>query len=93
MGPRFETLLLGDLPVGEVYDLLTACVSPRPIGFISTVSSQGQTNLAPFSFFTVGGANPPSVIFSAVLNIDGSLQETYKNVADTGEFVVNIATL
>jgi flavin reductase (DIM6/NTAB) family NADH-FMN oxidoreductase RutF len=77
------------MPVGEVYDLLTACVSPRPIGFISTVSSLGQPNLAPFSFFTVGGANPPSIVFSAVVNIDGSMKETFKNVAETGEFVVN----
>ncbi|MEZ0324714.1 MAG: flavin reductase family protein [Fimbriimonas sp.] len=80
---------MSELPVGEAYDLLTACVSPRPIGFISTLSALGQPNLAPFSFFTVGGANPPSVIFSAVLNIDGSMKETYKNVSDTGEFVVN----
>ncbi len=82
-------MLMSELPVGDAYELLTACVSPRPIGFISSISSQGQPNLAPFSFFTVGGANPPSIVFSAVLNIDGSMKETFKNVADTGEFVVN----
>ncbi len=82
-------MIMSEMPVGEAYDLLTACVSPRPIGFISSISSLGQPNLAPFSFFTLGGANPPSVVFSAVLNPDGSMKETFRNVADTGEFVVN----
>jgi flavin reductase (DIM6/NTAB) family NADH-FMN oxidoreductase RutF len=86
---QFETLRMEDLDVSEAYDLLTACISPRPIGFISSISAMNVPNLAPFSFFTIGGANPPSVIFSAVVNLDGSQKETFRNVSDTGEFVVN----
>ena len=37
----------------QVYRLLTGAVVPRPIGWASTVSPKGITNLAPFSFFTV----------------------------------------
>ena len=29
----------------------TALVVPRPIGWISTVDSQGRVNLAPYSFY------------------------------------------
>lgn len=87
--PQFATLKLDDLPVGEVYDLLTACIAPRPIGFISSIDAQGVPNLAPFSFFSLGGVNPPSVVFSAVVNADGSMKETFRNVEQTGEFVIN----
>jgi flavin reductase (DIM6/NTAB) family NADH-FMN oxidoreductase RutF len=34
----------------QVYRLLTGVVVPRPIGWASTVSKSGVSNLAPFSF-------------------------------------------
>ena len=37
----------------EVYRFLTGSVVPRPIGWASTIDKNGNTNLAPFSFFTV----------------------------------------
>ena len=37
----------------QVYRLLTGSVVPRPIGWASTVSKKGVTDLAPVSFFTV----------------------------------------
>jgi len=45
----------------EVYRLLTGAVVPRPIGWASTVSKVGLTNLAPFSFFTVVCVAPPMI--------------------------------
>ena len=36
---------------GLPHDPFKAIVSPRPIGWISTCSSLGATNLAPYSFF------------------------------------------
>ncbi|MBI2177345.1 MAG: hypothetical protein HYU38_03215, partial [Candidatus Tectomicrobia bacterium] len=45
----------------EVYRLLTGSVVPRPIGWASTVSREGVTNLAPFSFFTVVCVAPPMI--------------------------------
>ena len=36
-----------------IYKLLSGIVIPRPIGWISSISEEGITNLAPFSFFII----------------------------------------
>ncbi|MBS1721629.1 MAG: flavin reductase family protein [Armatimonadetes bacterium] len=74
------------------YDLMSSLVVPRPIAFVSTVGSDGTPNLAPFSFFMVGGPNPPSLVFCPVLNKRGEKKTTLINVEQTGEFVVNLVT-
>ena len=43
----------------QVYRLLTGAVVPRPIGWASTISNSGVSDLAPFSFFTVVCVIPP----------------------------------
>ncbi len=45
--------------VQNVYKLMIGVIVPRPIAFVSTVSTEGIRNLAPFSFFTVASRNPP----------------------------------
>ncbi len=80
---------LDEMSASEAYALLTKVVQPRPIAFVSTVSSAGIFNLAPFSFFMVGGSNPPSVCYSPVLNGAGAEKDSLRNVRETGEFVVN----
>ena len=65
-------------------------IVPRPIAFVSTVSENGALNLAPFSFFTGIGANPPAVCFCPSNRADGSHKDTLVNVETTGEFVVNV---
>jgi hypothetical protein len=42
---------------GLPHDPLKAIVAPRPIGWISTLDTQGRPNLAPYSFFNLGIAN------------------------------------
>lgn len=37
----------------SAYKLLIGAVTPRAIGWVSTLSSSGVANLAPISFFTV----------------------------------------
>lgn len=74
----------------EAYSLLTETIAPRPIAFVSTISKEGVANLAPFSFFIVGGANPPSLAFSPVVGSAGQEKDSLRNVRDTGEFVVNL---
>lgn len=76
----------------EAYALLLNCVAPRPIAFVSTMSPEGNFNLAPFSFFTAGGANPPSVVFSPTANRSGAPKDTLRNVQATGEYVINVVT-
>ncbi len=75
------------------YKLMIGSIVPRPIAWVSTLSADGRKNLAPFSFFTAGGANPPHVVFSPMIRTrDGSPKDTLRNIRETGEFVVNIVT-
>lgn len=76
----------------EAYALLLNCVAPRPIAFVSTLSPDGAPNLAPFSFFMAGGANPPSVVFSPTANRSGTDKDTLRNIEATGEYVINVVT-
>ncbi len=68
-------------------DPFKALVGPRPIGWISTVSATGVANLAPYSFFNAVADEPPLVMFSS-----GGHKDTLLNIAETGEFVCNLAT-
>ena len=47
------------------YQLLTALVVPRPIGWISTISESGVRNVAPYSYFNLMGSDPPYVAFGS----------------------------
>lgn len=82
-----------ELPWQAVYRLLIGAVLPRPIGWVSSVNPAGQPNLAPFSFFTIASANPPHVLFCPMVRtVDSQPKDTLRNIRQTGEFVVNIAT-
>ena len=76
----------------NIYKLLIGCIVPRPIAFVSTISTDGICNLAPFSFFNGVCSNPPIVLFSTVIKADGSNKDTLSNVEATKEFVVNIVS-
>jgi flavin reductase (DIM6/NTAB) family NADH-FMN oxidoreductase RutF len=80
------------LNMGDAYRLLLHCVSPRPIAFVSSVSAEGGRNLAPFSYFMAGGANPPSVAISPTTGRDGVAKDTLRNILETGEYTINIVT-
>lgn len=81
------------LPRSSMYKILIGSVVPRPIGWISTVNASGQPNLAPFSFFNVVCAKPPTVLFCPMIRgTDGNTKDTLNNVKATGEFVVNIVS-
>lgn len=71
---------------------LTPIIAPRPIAFVSSLSAAGVGNLAPFSFFAMGGQNPQSVAFCPIADRDGNPKDTLRNVRDTGEFVINIVS-
>jgi len=78
---------------GLRYNPLKACVVPRPIGWITTMSAEGVVNLAPFSFFNVLSYDPPFVMFSAGSHEeDGGKKDSVLNAESTGEFVYNMAT-
>jgi flavin reductase (DIM6/NTAB) family NADH-FMN oxidoreductase RutF len=69
------------------HDPFKALVVPRPIGWISTMSAQGELNLAPYSYFNGFSSVPPVVGFSSEGDKDSS---TF--AAETGEFVWSMAT-
>ena len=65
-------------------------IYPRPIAWVSTISAEGRTNLAPFSFFQGITANPPVLMFVPVNNRDGVEKDTMRNIGQVPEFVVNL---
>ncbi|RAR07383.1 anaphase promoting complex subunit protein [Stemphylium lycopersici] len=69
-----------------------ACVIPRPIGWISTLSPTGTANLAPYSQFNNLTFDPPYVMFSANQVPNTMQKDTVRNVEATGKFVWNLAT-
>ncbi len=82
----------GEVPVPKLHEYLLSAVAPRPIAFVSTIDKAGNVNLAPFSFFNVFGANPPTLIFSpARSGRTGQSKNTHDNVLEVAECVVNIA--
>ncbi|WP_118134230.1 flavin reductase family protein [Oceanicella sp. SM1341] len=69
-----------------------ACTVPRPIGWLSTISADGQANLAPYSQWQNLTFDPPMVMFAANLYGDGRRKDTVLNAEETGWFVWNMAT-
>lgn len=78
---------------GLPHNPFKACVMPRPIGWITSQDSQGNLNLAPYSYFNAVSDIPPMVMFATGPKLaDGREKDTLTNVEETKEFVVNIAT-
>ncbi len=78
------------------YKILSGCVVPRPIAFVSTLSAAGVPNLAPYSQFTFASILPPALLFCVGRKPDISEKDTLVNcrprdAGGTGEFVVNVA--
>lgn len=82
-----------EISVPEVQRLLQGGIGPRPIALVSTISKDGINNLSPFSFYNVFGANPPVIAFSpSRRGKDGSFKDTYLNLVETNECVVQAVT-
>lgn len=90
VGAMFQTLDPDTIPPRELYQHMISFITPRPIAWVSTVSREGATNLAPFSFFQGVTAKPPTVLFCPVNDREGKPKDSLRNVEATGEFVVNI---
>lgn len=81
-----------EIPAHHFYRHMVWCITPRPIAWVSSLSESGVANLAPYSFFNGIGANPPTLMFSAVNRRDGSTKDTVANIEATKEFVVNVVS-
>ncbi len=78
------------LPPRESYPWMINAINPRPIAWVSTISADGRTNLAPFSFFQGVCASPPTLLFSGANDRTGKKKDSVVNVEQVPEFVVNI---
>ncbi|KAJ5178523.1 FMN-binding split barrel-related protein [Penicillium coprophilum] len=77
-----------DRPMINNYRLLVSGIAPRPVGFLSTVNSKGEKNLSPFSYFQVIDHDPPMFIVG-FSSRPGRVKDTYRNLRETGECVIN----
>ena len=72
---------------GLPHNPFKAIVAPRPIGWITSMSSKGEINLAPYSFFNGITDKPPIVMFSS----EGP-KDSVAFVEETKEFVCSLST-
>ena len=69
------------------HDPFKALIAPRPIGWVTTQSSAGAINLAPYSYFNAFSAAPPIIGFSS----EGR-KDSVTFAGQTREFVWNMPT-
>ena len=82
-----------NIPSHYLHRILLSAIAPRPIAFASTIDRLGKPNLSPFSCFNVFGVNPSTLIFSPSRSgRENELKDTYLNVKEIPEVVINVAT-
>jgi len=74
------------------YRLLISTVVPRPIAWVVSQDSKGQTNAAPFSFFNAFSNDPPIVGIGIGSRKSGEPKDTRANIRETRGFVVNLVS-
>ncbi len=72
---------------GLPHDPFKALVTPRPIGWISTVSKDGVCDIAPYSFFNALSDKPHYIVIGS-----SGQKDTLRNIEETGEFTCSLAT-
>ena len=69
------------------HDPFKAIVAPRPIGWVTSISADGDINLAPYSYFNGINSRPNVVMFAS----EGR-KDSVSFIEQTKEFVCNLAT-
>jgi flavin reductase (DIM6/NTAB) family NADH-FMN oxidoreductase RutF len=85
---------LDQTSASQTYKLLVGLVAPRPIALITTMDEDGLLNAAPFSAYNYLCIDPP-ILGVGVAGHSGTPslpKDTARNIARTGEFVVNVVT-
>lgn len=77
---------------GLPYNPFKASCVPRPIGWISTVSTDGVQNLAPYSQFQNVTWDPPTISVAVNCQPDGRPKDTEANAMATGQLGWSMAT-
>lgn len=82
---------LSQISTMEKQQWLQHAIAPRPICFASTIDTEGNVNLSPFSFFNLFSSNPPIVIFAPARRVrDNTTKHSLQNVLAVPECVINI---
>src|SRR3989338_4468128 len=87
-GGEYATVIAAELDTQRAYKLILGCVVPRPI---ASISAEGRVNAAPFSSYNYVSHSPPMLAVNIGLRA-GKLKDTARNILETREFVVNVAT-
>lgn len=81
------------LDAAAAYRLIVGCVVPRPVAWITTIDATGRVNAAPFSSYNYVATSPPMLAVNIAARAgDGAMKDTARNIRESGEFVVNVAT-
>ncbi len=81
-----------DLEPSMIYKMMISSIVPRPIAWVSTISKEGILNIAPFSYYAGISSVPPLVMISIGKKETKEKKDTWQNIEETGEFVINIVT-
>ncbi|MGY2049645.1 flavin reductase family protein [Methylobacterium sp. JK268] len=85
-----DSVRFSDLPPRDRYKLLCATIVPRPIALVTSLGPDGTVNAAPFSFFNVFSEEPALIVLGLQHKPDHAPKDTTRNIARTGQFVVNL---
>ena len=86
------TLDFENLAPRDAYAWMSNTITPRPIAWVSSISADGKTNLAPFSYFQAICSNPPTLLFTGTIDRNGKSKDSVINVRAVPEFVVNLVS-
>ncbi|MBO1300723.1 MULTISPECIES: flavin reductase family protein [unclassified Enterococcus] len=78
-----------ELTERENYKLLIGSVIPRPVAVVASCSSNGVTNIAPFSYFNIVSSNPP-ILSLAIQRKNGEWKDTARHLMETKEAVIHV---
>src|SRR5882724_10744711 len=94
-GASMAHVSMANLTRMQKYWLITGSIAPRPIALVTSCSSDGLCNAAPYSSFTYMGEEPPLMVIGVDRYGDeshrpGEMKDTQSNIVARGEFVVNM---
>ncbi|MBP1046379.1 flavin reductase family protein [Enterococcus sp. BWM-S5] len=79
-----------DLSKKQQYKFLSGSIIPRPIAWVTTMSTaSGVVNAAPFSFFNAASSELP-LITLAILRKQGHMKDTARNILENHELVIHL---
>ena len=81
-----------DIPEQHRYKFMIGTVVPRPIALISTQSTDGVLNIAPFSYFNIV-THRPMILSVSIARKAGVMKDTARNIVETGVANVQVVDM